>query len=401
MAEAKQRIAFLDWVRGFACILMFQTHGYDSWLSESARRTHFFQLSQLGGTLPAPIFLFSSGISLALVVGRALQKGATAAHAGRGAILRGAEIFGFGLLFRLQEFLLGQPGAPWTDLLRVDVLNIIGIAIMLMGLMCWAAGLRASGAGKVPQRGDAMPRGDASSRSLPRRRYVISSAAIAAAIALATPPLWTTHQPRWLPWPLESYINGVHNLGAPQPWLFPIFPWVAFAFAGLAVGFLIFSPWARAHEGGAFALAGLACGLLFALGEWLDAGRTQLYAVYDFWHTSPNFFLMRTGVLLGIVFGAYAWCRWGAALKVFKGLGGFSPVIEMGRTSLFVYWAHIEFVYGRFSILAKRNQSILSATAGILIVFAAMVLLATIRNRMKGRGLRALAFWRRAEGVPA
>jgi hypothetical protein len=260
---------------------------------------------------------------------------------------------------------------------------------MLMGLMCWAAGLRASDAGKAAERGDAVP------RPLPRRRYVIWSAAIAAAIALATPPLWTTHQPRWLPWPLESYINGVHNLGAPQPWLFPIFPWVAFAFAGLAAGFLLFSPWARPHEGGAFALAGVAGGLLFALGESLDAGRTQLYAVYDFWHTSPNFFLMRMGVLLGIVLGAYAWCRWGAALN------GFSPVIEMGRTSLFVYWVHIEFVYGRLSILGKREQSILSATAGILIIFAAMVLIATIRNRMKGRGLRALAFWRRAEGVPA
>ena len=389
MAEAKQRIAFLDWVRGFACILMFQTHGYDSWLSESARRTHFFQLSQLGGTLPAPIFLFSSGISLALVVGRALEKGATPAHVGRNAILRGAEIFGFGLLFRVQEFLLGQPWAPWTDLLRVDILNIIGVAIMLMGLMCWLAGLRSRDAGKVAEREDAAP------RALPRRRYVISSVAIAALIALVTPPLWTTHQPRWLPWPLESYINGVHNVGVPQPWLFPIFPWVAFAFAGLAAGFLIFSPRARAHEGGAFALAGLSGVLLFALGAWLDARPTQLYAVYDFWHTSPNFFLMRAGVLLGIVFGAYAWCRWGAAQK------GFSPVIEMGRTSLFVYWAHIEFVYGRFSILGKREQSILSATAGILIIFAAMVLLATIRNRMKGRGLRSLAFWRRAEGVPA
>lgn len=388
MAEPKQRIAFLDWVRGFACILMFQTHGYDSWLSESARHTHFFQLSQLGGTLPAPLFLFSAGISLALVVGRALQKGATPGLVGRNAILRGAEILGFGLLFRLQEFLLGQPWAPWTDLLRVDILNIIGIAIMLMGLMCWLAGSRGSNSGKTARSGDAGP------RALPRGRYVISAAAIAALIALAAPPLWTTHQPRWLPWPLESYINGVHNLGVPQPWLFPIFPWVALAFAGLAVGFLIFSPWARAHEGGAFALAGLSGVLLFFSGRWLDAGRLQLYAVYDFWHTSPNFFLMRTGVLLGIIFGAYAWCRW-AAPK------GFSPVIEMGRTSLVVYWVHIEFVYGRFSILAKKEQSILSATAGILIIFAAMVLLATIRNRMKGRGLRALAFWRRAEGVPA
>ncbi len=155
-------------------------------------------------------------------------------------------------------------------------------------------------------------------RALPRKRYVISAAAIAAAIALATPPLWTTHQPRWLPWPLESYINGVHNLGVPQPWLFPIFPWVAFAFAGLAVGFLLFSPWARAHEGGAFALAGVAGALLFALGEWLDARPMQLYAVYDFWHTSPNFFLMRTGVLLGIMFRGLCLVPLGTAGQGFR-----------------------------------------------------------------------------------
>src|ERR1700739_1189639 len=99
-----QRIAFLDWIRGLACVLMFQTHGYDSWLSESARHTSLFGLSQLGGTLPAPLFLFSAGISLALVTGRALQKGITPGQAGRNAMRRGAEIFGFGMLFRLQEF---------------------------------------------------------------------------------------------------------------------------------------------------------------------------------------------------------------------------------------------------------------------------------------------------------
>ncbi len=93
------------------------------------------------------------------MVGRALQKGATAAQAGRRAIRRGAEIFGFGLLFRVQEFLLGQPRAPWTDLLRVDILNIIGIAIMLMGLACWVAGLRASDAGKIAERGAMRMRG--------------------------------------------------------------------------------------------------------------------------------------------------------------------------------------------------------------------------------------------------
>ena len=380
MADAAtQRLAFLDWIRGLACVLMFQTHGYDAWLSQSARHTSLFGLSQLAGTLPAPLFLFASGISLALVIGRALQKGITLDQASRQAMLRGAEILGFGFLFRLQEFVLGQPGAPWTDLLRVDILNTIGIAIMLMSLVCWVAGFALARRRAIAVAADPVP----------RTRFVISAIAAAALIALATPPLWTTHQPRWLPWYLESYVNGVHNLGLPQPWLFPAFPWVAFAFAGLAFGFLVFSAWARQHATAAFALTGVTGVSFVFLGRWLDARPRELYAVYDFWHTSPNFFLIRTGVLLGIVFLAFAWCRWGAALK------GFAPVIELGRTSLFVYWVHIEFVYGRFSILPKRSQSILAATTGILVIFAAMVAAASIRNRLKGRGVKALAFWRR------
>jgi hypothetical protein len=62
---------------------------------------------------------------------------------------------------------------------------------------------------------------------------------------------------------------------------------------------------------------------------------------------------------------------------------------------------HIEFVYGRFSILPKRSQTAVTATAGIVVICAAMVGLATLRNRMKGRGLKALAFWRRPEGATA
>jgi uncharacterized membrane protein len=359
---------------------MFQTHGYDSWLSESARHSALFGLSQLGGTLPAPLFLFASGISLALVTARAMQKGITPGQAARSTMLRGAEIWGLGMLFRVQEFLLGRPYAPWTDLLRVDILNIIGIAIILMGLVCWLA---------APRLRHAHASSNAASGAVPRLRYVSAAVAAAAVIALSTPPLWTTHQPRWLPWYLESYVNGVHNVGTPQSWLFPIFPWVAFAFAGLAFGCLVFSEWSRAHDTAAFALTGVSGVFLAVFGRWLDGRPRQFYAVYDFWHTSPNFFLIRTGVLLGIVFLAYAWCRWGAALE------GFAPVMELGRTSLFVYWVHIEFVYGRFSILPKRSQSILSATAGILVIFAAMVAVATIRNRMKGRGLGVLAFWRR------
>jgi uncharacterized membrane protein len=353
------RLAYIDWMRGLACVLMFQTHCYDAWLGGNARKSTFFMWSQLGGTLPAPLFLFLAGISFALVADKLRQKDLPAGQIARTTIRRGAEILGLGLLFRVQEVALGWGWAPWTDLFRVDILNTIGISMMLMGVMCWIMLSFAHGR---------------------HVRFVLGGSAVAVglAISLLTPLLWTSWRPRWLPWPLESYINGVHNLGEPQAWLFPIFPWTAFAFIGLAVGLFLIGDWAKKKGGAAIALGALG-GLLIYLAKWLDARSEQLYAVYDFWHTSPNFFLIRVGLLLLILAAAFAWCRWG------PGQWGFSPLIQMGKTSLLVYWVHIEFVYGRFSILHKRAQDIRTASLGLLAIFLSMLLLSVMRTKLKGR----------------
>src|SRR5690348_14113683 len=93
-------------MRGLACVLMFQTHCYDAWLGGTARSSTFFMWSQLGGTFPAPLFLFLAGISFAIVTDKLKQKGLTPANVARKTIRRGAEIFVLGLLFRLQEFII-------------------------------------------------------------------------------------------------------------------------------------------------------------------------------------------------------------------------------------------------------------------------------------------------------
>jgi hypothetical protein len=262
----------------------------------------------------------------------------------------------------LQEYVISWGWAPWTDLFRVDVLNMIGVSMMLMALVCGLA-LRVA-------------------NSQHRRRILcVSALLVTAAIALLTPLLWTNWRPSRLPWPIESYINGVHNLGAPQAWLFPIFPWTAFAFAGLATGMVLFTDWAREHTPQTLALFGMAGLILIAAGRWLDHLPTQIYSVYDYWHTSPNFFLLRVGLLLTITFLSYAWCRWGLGAR------GFSPVIQLGQTSLLVYWAHIEFVYGRVSILPKRANDILTASIGLLTIFLMMLALSILRTRVDWKSL--------------
>ncbi len=350
-------------MRGLACLLMFQTHCYDAWLGGDARNTSFLKGSQFLGTLPAPLFLFLAGISFALVISKLIGKNLSPAEITRTMTRRGAEILAFGFLFRLQEFLIAWGWAPWSDLLRVDVLNIIGLSMILMARTCGIALTVIQKASNANQRVVS---------------DILTATAITAAslIALLTPPLYTTWRPTWLPWPLESYIDGCHNLGAPQPWLFPLFPWAAFAFAGLAVGFIIFSDRARNHATESLALLAAAGIVAILAARQLDRSSFHLYSTYDYWHTSPNFLMMRIGVLLVIAFLSYAWCRWGWATL------GFSPLIQLGHTSLLVYWVHIEFVYGRFSLLPKRAQTISAASRGLLEIILFMLFLSLLRTRI-------------------
>src|SRR5579863_3543246 len=365
---SKTRLAYIDWMRGLACVLMFQTHCYDSWLGLSARRSRFFVNSQLGGTFPAPLFLFLAGISFALVTEKLRTKSLPPAQIARSTIRRGAEIFAFGLLFRLQEYVIAWGWAPKSDLLRVDILNTIGLSMMLMGVLCWVV-LAIRVRGRRPSNGNSQPF---------RIAIVLSATGTALVISLLTPLLWTTWRPDWLPWPIESYINGVHNLGIPQSGLFPVFPWTAFAFSGLAVGFILQSEWARARETRVFISLGLLGAVFIELSRWLDAQPSHIYPVYDYWRTSPEFFVCRVGMLLVILTASYAWCRWGAAQW------GFSPLIQLGQASLLVYWVHIEFVYGRVSILPKHAEGIGGASIGLLVITLAMLALAYIRTHIKG-----------------
>src|SRR5260370_27866439 len=205
-------------MRGLACVLMFETHCYDSWLSAEAKKTEFFRYSQMGGTLPAPLFIFLAGGGVALVTEKLRGKGVARGTIAKQVMWRGAEVFGLGILFRVQEFIVGVPVSPWTDLLRVDVLNILGLSMILLGVLCWVGG------------------GGRGTAVVVRMRSLALALAAAAVVAIVTPALWTTWRPRFLPWQVESYVNGVHIFDKPLVGLFPVFPWAAFAIFGFGWG---------------------------------------------------------------------------------------------------------------------------------------------------------------------
>jgi uncharacterized membrane protein len=351
MSSPSARLPQLDWMRGFACVLMFQTHCYDAWLSPAARQSGFFMYSQILGTLPAPLFLFLAGVSAALIAQKAMAKNPGTGGmsiAGEVIIRRGAEIWALAMLFRLQEYFIAWHWAPWTDLFRMDVLNCIGVSLMLIGIVCSLA------------------------TSWPR--FAALSASSALAVSLATPIVWT-HRMTWLPWFVETYFDGVHTQGKPLPWLFPIFPWTAFAFAGVVVGYFLLSEMGKHLQPVMVPLTAISGLAIAGIGYGLDHLPFQLYPEYDFWHTSPNFFLIRLGIVIIVLALSDARCQMPALLSKSKAL------ILMGQHSLLVYWVHIEFVYGRLHILPRHAESILGATAGLLVITLSMLLLAFLQSK--------------------
>ena len=118
------RRAYLDWLRGVAVLIMIEAHTLDSWTRVADRARGTYKWAIVIGGFGAPIFLFLSGVALALAAGSRLRKGLSDAEVSALARRRGWQIFGLAFLFRLQSALLG--GGGLESLLKVDILNVMG-----------------------------------------------------------------------------------------------------------------------------------------------------------------------------------------------------------------------------------------------------------------------------------
>jgi uncharacterized membrane protein len=306
------RRAYLDWLRGVAVLIMIEAHTLDSWTQAADRARGAYKWSIVVGGFGAPIFLFLAGIAIALAAGSRLRKGMRDAETAALTRRRGWQIFGLALLFRLQSALLG--GGGLQSVLKVDILNVMGLA-MLAAAVLWGLGQRTSW-----------------------RAMLLSGGALAA--AMLTPVIRGTTRLDWMPDPIEAYFRPIPGLTG-----FALFPWAGFVLAGGAIGLWLDAAQTPRDErrvivalswlGPALVVAGYATALL-----------PSIYRESSFWTSSPTFFVLRLGVLTAAIPIAYAWT------SVARGR---SPIQELGIASLFVYWIHVEMVYGVLSSPIHRR----------------------------------------------
>lgn len=310
---------------------MVLAHVSDSWTAEADRRGDAWDVVAFIGGVASPLFLFLAGVATAM---SAEAKGIDLARR------RGWQIFALGFLFRLQSQLLGL--GPLQNLFKVDMLNMMGLS-MVAATVVWQV-------------------------AASRQARVVWLAALTGAIAMVTPIVRDVSWLAPLPDPLEAYLRPAGPYAA-----FPFFPWGGFLFAGVLAGELVAAtraprdaaltvPRSRSRQivlQNGLAIAGGA-GVVVA---WLASLRPSIYASATFWHDSPTFFFIRLGLVTLLV--PIAWI-----VEQLLPSRLFAPLVTLGRSSLFVYWIHIEMVYGVVADPIKRSLPLwLSLTAtGLLCI---------------------------------
>ncbi len=330
------RLAFLDWTRGLAVLIMLQGHVFHSFSRNDQRNDGPYLLSQfLGGIGPA-VFLFLTGITLAFLIERRERQGMTPSQRWGAALRRSLYLFMLAFLFRSQLWLFGYPWSDWHYLFKVDILNCMGFAIGLLSIS-----------------------------ALFSTATRVRIGAVAGVIIAALGPVVSSMDWRWMPAQVSDYFVPSYDH-------FAFFPWAAFIAFGLSAGSILrlasgeqinrIMQWAT--------LMGI--GLIIA-GQYFSNAGWSLYPKAEFWLNSPGLVTIKLGVIMIGIAMAFLWNEYGLQ-------GRWSMVRQMGTTSLIVYWTHIELVYGRWFSFFKESLTAVQCVACSIVLMALMLGLSRLRT---------------------
>ena len=319
------RRSYIDVLRGVAVLAMVLAHTSDAWTIAEDRRTRAYRLAIMIGGFGAPAFLFLAGATQSLATGRGLRRGMSHMAAAMRALRHGLRIFGLAFLFQFQSWVISG-GDFWRKMTRVDILHVMGLA-MCLGALIWAI------------------------RRTPLRGGVLVVGGIL--VSLVTPMVVTSALWSPLPEPLELYLHPI-----PGRAIFSLFPWIGFFLLGGAFG-LRLDRTTSVDEERRVMQSLLWLGMAIAVVGYLASLLPPIYASSRFWTTSPTFFFVRIGILLAGISLAFRWGTTAAAARTLS---------VLGAASLFVYWIHVEMVYGAPSFRLRHALSFGQALVGYVLL---------------------------------
>ncbi|MCC6398736.1 MAG: DUF1624 domain-containing protein [Bacteroidetes bacterium] len=344
-----KRLAFIDLLRGWAVIVMIETHVVNATIASEATEGFLFQVLMFLNGLVAPSFLFASGMAYAVTTRRKLTSYLSLGAPLFRQLWRLLFILLLAYALHLPKFNLGQmlgeiPERQWLVFFQSDVLHCIAVSLLFLQVVLLVVRTE-------------------------RRLYQV--AGITALIMLfVTPLMWGVDWLEAIPAPFAAYMNGLHFS------LFPLFPWSVFLLAGAIAGYLFSAlrdrtasdagreksavgpdrPATGQHKiaedrGGGFPVKRFAwAGSALIVFSFALMPLGWLYPTYDYWRYSPSFVLLRLGIVVLLCSGLMLY-------EERRGVSARSWITLVGRESLLVYTTHLLLIYGNFGTFNFRRWS--------------------------------------------
>jgi hypothetical protein len=244
---------------------------------------------------------------------------------------RAGYILGVAFAFRMTNLIASLPHADPHEIIKVDILNCMGVAMMAFAV----AALFDSKA---------------------RARFALGAAlAIAAAAPLVAHLDWSG-----APVLLRQYVAAEPGLGR-----FAFFPCAAYVGFGLTAGVVVKRAAEERFERLMQWTLLIGFTLVFAA-QYFANLPYSLYPKSDFWMDSPALILIRAGVSLLLMSASYLWTEYVAG-------AGWSWVETLGKNSLMVYWVHVMLVYGDIIKPVKRALSVPQTVVATVALIALML----------------------------
>ncbi|HUK16117.1 MAG TPA: acyltransferase family protein [Bryobacteraceae bacterium] len=332
-----KRFPFLDWMRGLAVVVMIQCHAFNSFARLDVREGGPYIFSQFVGGMAAPLFLFMAGMTFAFQMDSLERRQPRAGRRWLSALRRAGYIMAIALAFRFSNWLGSYPNGSASEILKVDILNCMAVAMAAVAPLALLGGAN-------------------------RARGALFTALAIAALS----PIMAN-----LPWGSAAPLVREYLVPIPGRGRFPFFPCAAYLAFGLAAGAIVKRTAAERMERLMQWSLVIGLGAVF-ISQYFSNLPYSIYSQSNFWTDSPALILIRTGAILAAMAGAYLWTEYGARPV-------WSWVQTLGKTSLMVYWVHVVMVYGALAKPIKRTLSIPQATFATAALIALMVLLSVLK----------------------
>lgn len=349
---AKKRIAFIDFHRGLALIVMIEVHVFNSLLSAEIKSQSWFSILNFVNGLVAPSFLFVSGFAFILAAEKKAGELRKYSHSFWRQIGRILLIFFTGYSLHLPFHSLSRTLTDSTpeqlqSFFAVDILQTIavGLFFLLTIILLFKK----------------------------ENLHFFSFVTGAFFFILFAPIIWNFRFDSFLPVYLSDYLNTDNGS------LFPLFPWLSFMFFGSVFG-KVYLKLKETNSGKKFEnLIFYLALFLIVIGHLFTQKNFPLYIKLSL----PNyfFFTMRLGYVLLILYVS----------KLITEKFDFSKsfILDVSRESLLVYWLHLVILFGQFwkgksiNEIAKNGLTLWEVLITTIILIVAMIFSAIQWGRIK------------------